>query len=244
MLQDAVQLRAQDNPAPDVYYYAAFAPAASKLDFCGGGCIAGLCGLVSNPQDSSQRACIGLGFDGGDGTAQHEVGHAHGRMHSPCGGAANPDPSYPYAGAVIGSWGYDIVANSLVDPMANTDLMGYCHPQWVSDFTYEGLYTRLATVMMRHIGGPTTYRFVNVAANGALSWGKTMVLQDAPLSEPHTLTYKDASGKVLATATGYYYPYDHLPGGYLLVPERTESFSTMMVAGGDISSSIVRATIP
>ena len=35
-------------------------------------------------------------------TAAHEVGHAHGREHAPCGGAQSTDPSFPYSNGGIG----------------------------------------------------------------------------------------------------------------------------------------------
>ena len=31
----------------------------------------------------------------------HELGHNFSRPHAPCGGVANPDPNYPYAGGVL-----------------------------------------------------------------------------------------------------------------------------------------------
>jgi hypothetical protein len=51
---------------------------------------------------------------------------------------ASPDPNYPYAGGVTGQWGYDLVAGTLKPP-TNTDLMGYCGNNWISDYTYLGV---------------------------------------------------------------------------------------------------------
>jgi hypothetical protein len=69
-----------------------------------------------------------------------------GRRHAPCGAAGSPDPSYPYAGGTIGLTGYDLYTWSLsgvglpVDyPSASGDLMGYCAPPWISDYTYTGI---------------------------------------------------------------------------------------------------------
>jgi hypothetical protein len=72
------------------------------------------------------------------GVAAHELGHNFGRSHAPCGGVASPDPNYPYAGGVTGQWGYDLVAGVLKPP-TNTDLMGYCGSNWISDYTYVGV---------------------------------------------------------------------------------------------------------
>jgi hypothetical protein len=68
----------------------------------------------------------------------HELGHNWSRLHSPCGGAGSPDPSYPYAGGKIGVSGYDLTT-SLFKPASIADVMGYCNPSWVSDFTYKGI---------------------------------------------------------------------------------------------------------
>lgn len=69
----------------------------------------------------------------------HETGHNMGRNHSPCGGAASPDPDYPaaYGDAFIGVWGYDSVLNELHDPAVDHDIMAYCTPNWVSDYVYK-----------------------------------------------------------------------------------------------------------
>lgn len=67
----------------------------------------------------------------------HEIGHNMGRQHSPCGSAASPDPNYPYASGLIGVWGYDTTAGQLKSPSTYKDIMGYCTPNWVSDYVYK-----------------------------------------------------------------------------------------------------------
>src|SRR5204863_6701156 len=97
--------------------------------FCGGGCVAGL-GMIGSPGDAYSRVAIGLGFGGAEATdtAVHEIGHTHGRQHSPC--QVSGDPAYPHPGGVIGVWGYDSVQQQLLSP--NTaDVMGYCFPIWI-----------------------------------------------------------------------------------------------------------------
>jgi hypothetical protein len=78
---------------------------------------------VANARDDSLEA------------AAHELGHNFGRQHSPCGGATGTDPKYPYPGAKMGSWGFD--GTKLLAPDSFFDLMSYCSPEWVSDYTYE-----------------------------------------------------------------------------------------------------------
>ncbi|MFO0677365.1 MAG: hypothetical protein U0169_12590 [Polyangiaceae bacterium] len=81
------QLRENDQVADDVYYYGLFLPAETKALHCKEGCITGMCNLVEKAGDASMRACIGVGYTGMESaeTMAHELGHAHGRPHSPCG---------------------------------------------------------------------------------------------------------------------------------------------------------------
>ena len=74
-----------------------------------------------------------------DGVAAHEWGHNWGRQHAPCGAPGNPDPNYPYAGGVIGVYGFDVAARPVKPPTTFTDLMGYCNNEWISDYTYKGV---------------------------------------------------------------------------------------------------------
>ncbi|MFN8582355.1 MAG: hypothetical protein U0163_15445 [Gemmatimonadaceae bacterium] len=70
----------------------------------------------------------------------HEVGHNFGRWHAPCGGPSGVDPSYPYANAQIGVYGYDVSASSLKLPTA-TDVMSYCSNTWISDYNYNAIFS-------------------------------------------------------------------------------------------------------
>lgn len=103
-------------------------------------------GVVSPPYGSG---VAGIGYVGGstaigwdrsgvDMIAAHEWGHNWGRKHAPCGGAANPDASYPYANGAIGVYGLDVATLSLKPP-SSSDLMGYCGDEWISDYTYRGV---------------------------------------------------------------------------------------------------------
>lgn len=83
------------------------------------------------------------GRDDSMDTITHELGHNMGRNHAPCGGVAGADQNYPYAGAKIGSWGYDSASGKLVNPNSNFDLMSYCDPAWVSDYNYKAVQTFL-----------------------------------------------------------------------------------------------------
>jgi hypothetical protein len=83
----------------------------------------------------------------GDGvTMAHELGHACGRPHSPCGTPGDPAyPAYePYdpAGtpmASTGEYGIDISNGAIKSPATFKDFMSYCGPKWVSLFVYGRL---------------------------------------------------------------------------------------------------------
>ena len=72
----------------------------------------------------------------------HELGHNMNLRHAPCGGAGGPDPRYPYPGGSIGAWGYDFPGEYDVPPSDGPvrpwtdDLMGYCGPNWISDYHF------------------------------------------------------------------------------------------------------------
>jgi hypothetical protein len=82
---------------------------------------------------------VAIGHDqasGGPGTFAHELGHNFGIGHAPCGNPSYVESGYPHAGGRIGTFGYDMVNRSLKSPSATFDLMSYCGPAWISDWTF------------------------------------------------------------------------------------------------------------
>ena len=151
-LMDGVrELRARDRPPADVYYLGMVAPATSFATYCGASCTLGL-SFAPRADEAKKRVSVGLGYSGRFfiEAMLHELGHAHGRRHAPCGNISQLDHSFPYPQAQIGVWGYDIrSAEPLRSPSITRDIMSTCGPRWVSDYTYRGLMIRSAQVNAR-----------------------------------------------------------------------------------------------
>jgi hypothetical protein len=147
----------------------------------------------------------------------HEEGHNFGRQHSPCGGASNPDPNYPYAGGTIGVPGWDVfVASGNIKPITDTDIMGYCSNQWISDYVYKSVLSFRASNSFDVVEQDSTTSAAiaqppAAAKEGLLIWGRLekgrMILEPAfrvaatgaPVTEgPYLWEAKDAKGQVLS----------------------------------------------
>lgn len=144
-LLDAVTALRSDEATSNEYFVALVNPGESFEAYCGLACVAGIAPV--NVDDlSSMRVAIALGF--GDlasrMTVVHELGHAHGRGHAPCGVTSMLDDTFPHADGLIGDWGWDARTRALVAPSAG-DFMGYCEPRWTSPYTFLRLHQRIGS---------------------------------------------------------------------------------------------------
>lgn len=224
VLRGVTELRQKERPAADVYYYGLLAPTSSFSSFCSGGCVTGLSTVVSNPTTSYLRASVGVGFTGASSakTMAHEVGHAHGREHAPCGDPEYVDPDYPYSGAQLGVWGYNILTRAFISPTKGRDLMAYCPNEWVSDYTFSALFDRISAISVPTTtkagssgGGSSSQanvvRIATVAGDGAVSLdGANDITIDSPLTDG--VDVEGVSG-------ARYFAFDHMPGGFLVLPK-------------------------
>jgi hypothetical protein len=204
-------LRMNEKAPPDVYYYGIFEPASSLQAYCAGGCVEGLALQSMSPMDTISRAAVGCGFPDptSDSTMLQELAHNMGRLHANCGSPQNIDFMYPYKMASIGVWGYSLTNNTLFAPDMNKDFMSYCQPVWVSDYTYRGLFDRIKLVNgAAVIPGPIRNLRSARWDGKTITWGDRFTDHE-PFAEM----------KTFAGVTGHYFPYDHLPGGLLIVPE-------------------------
>ncbi len=247
LLEAIGNLRRSEDADLDVYYYGAFNAAQSFEEFCRGGCTTGL-----SPTGAAYSVGVGFGGSREQGertaeTAAHEIGHAHGLNHAPCGGAGGPDPGYPtgaeHAQARIGVWGYDQIANKLVDPGGSQppkDLMSYCNPSWISDYHHQKLFERVRgnnDFRARMMSAQTPrqgeeHRAFRVEGDGTITRrGQASRERYLERGEPRDLTWKAGDGSTLGHGTARFFPYDHLPGGVLWVPLAPEGAITAELDG-------------
>lgn len=138
-------------------------------------------------------AAIGWDFlPSGADVMAHELGHNWGRMHAPCGGAAFPDPAFPYPSGNIGVSGFDLTTATFKTSTI-ADVMGYCVPTWVSDFNYKGIMSYRETSPFETGAQNMT------AAPGLLIWGR--ITRDSLILEPAFEVTAPAS---LPSTTGPY----------------------------------------
>lgn len=131
----------------------------------------------------------------------HEFGHNLSLLHAPC--HVDGDPAYLYAGGRIGAWGWD--GASLIEPGAR-DLMGYCQPNWISDFHFTNALRYRASV------GDTIAERARAPVKSLLVWGgiredgelflEPAFVLDAPPSLPtgggdHRVVGRDRAGREL-----------------------------------------------
>ena len=124
-------------------------------------------GLIAStfPNLSNNGGCessgVSSGFNGGQTAFAHEVGHACGRAHAPCGGVGtSADANYPayepYDSvsahvASIGEFGLDITNGAVATPDTARDYMSYCGPGWISIYGHQALIENQA-LNPKHVG--------------------------------------------------------------------------------------------
>ena len=138
-------------------------------------------------------------------TIAHELGHNMSLQHAPCGSAGGPDPGFPTRDGTIGVWGFNRYDSSLVAP-ETSDLMSYCGPKWISDFSFSKAFD----YRLREEGGAAAAR--GGVARTLLLWGRAdsdgvpflepAFVVDAPptlprAGGPYTLTGMSVEGEAL-----------------------------------------------
>lgn len=192
LLNELRALKTLDGAPATTHYYGVVHPSYAEGMF-------GLA-LVGTP--------VAVGWDRRDvGTiAAHEWGHNFGRTHAPCGDAPNVDGNYPHIGAAIGLVGWNS-ANDALQPANTPDIMSYCTPAWVSEYSY----TRALTFRQGTIAGTSARPVTAVTGDGLLVWGRVvsgrLIVEPAfrvtaPITTPsatptHVVELMGATGQVL-----------------------------------------------
>ena len=129
-LNAAVQAqRVADGNRTDVLYYGLMAA-----------------GIPMGPIIGCNTGGVSTGSNNDGVTMAHELGHACGLPHAPCG--TGGDPNYPayephdpanMPNASIGEYGLDISNGNIMSPATFKDMMAYCGPRWISLYNYGRL---------------------------------------------------------------------------------------------------------
>lgn len=221
-LDALLELRASEDPVSNEYYYGVLTPGETLDAYCPDGCTVGLSGLTS-ASNEAYRGAVGTGFfDFADDTfsqetLEHELGHALGRDHAPCEDTDFPEPNFPYPDGHIGVWGWD--GTRLRDPAEDADVMSYCVPVWVSDYTFAGLFTRIAYVNGQAAApfelSKVRARSLILKPDGSARWGSERPARGSFDDASARVELLDAAGRVLGVTKAHLARFDHLPGGML-----------------------------
>jgi len=165
------ELRAEEDAAPEVFYYGLVDVCSNGLGGAGGQAF-GIPSLPPAREQAYQRVSSGLSLlDNPQWSAEtfvHELGHSLGRRHVGCNGTeGGVDPSYPVDGGAVGEWGFGILDFALRHPTVHKDYMTYCHPTWVSTWGWNKVYPALRVMSEWAASGAP-------ATEGALLLGTVM----------------------------------------------------------------------
>ncbi len=233
--------RAEDQPPSDVYYYGLVRPTDTFEAYCDRRCTAGV-GYATNFNEAAARVAVGIAYDHPTAinTMPHELGHNHGLYHAPCPtrGLPGVDAHYPYPGAGVGVWGFDARGNALISPTGRSDIMSYCKPMWISDYTYKRLFDRIMALRTSayEIVDQTLiakYRVLLSDKRGA-RWGTPFRRPDLPFGTAEPAEVLGRNGKRLADVTVYRTAVSHDDASTVLVPEPQVGWHALRIAGAGV----------
>ena len=245
--------RQADRPTAEKYYYGLIKPTETFREFCSRGCTAGV-GFIGSPTQAQTRVAMGLGYADAEFssvTMAHEVGHNHGRPHAPCapgGQIQGVDRMYPHMGGKTGVWGWDSRKNTFVDPGKATDLMGYCDPKWISDYTYKLISDRGETVNARMFEVPNPallqqWQVLLVDKDGP-QWSNAFPEPDMPYGTAEDADVLDIDGNPIERVTVYRTQIGDSDGASILVPEPKQGWHAIKVFDAIPHAFSAPVTIP
>lgn len=148
ILPALVDLREAEAAEANVYYHAILDVGTASY-----GGQRGFSNIADDtPGGASERVSVTLLWAGNPAAAvrtfTHETGHGQGLQHVECPNQApaGSDPEFPHPDGSIGSWGVAVRSVEVHDPSDTFDYMSYCEPSWVSDWTWDKTFDRIATL--------------------------------------------------------------------------------------------------
>ena len=168
LVNEITLLRHVEADGTDTHYHGIFAaPAARYPDYWEG--ILGIAYIAGWSGLSVSHRIDGQYDPGFPVTVAHELGHNLGLYHAPCGYPDGVDPRYPYYDGSIGIWGHEFGGGDrfgrLLSPRRHADIMSYCVPAGVSDFSFTSALDYRVAISASLEAGPA------VARETLLLWG-------------------------------------------------------------------------
>ncbi len=123
-------------------------------------------------------------------TLAHELAHNKGRKHVDCGEPEGVDHNYPYPTNQFDytgpdrHYGFDVNSYTPIAPDAASDLMSYCFPQWISDYTWKALFSKLHGASSVE-GSGREGAWPDVGDAGALVYASGVITPTEHLGELH-----------------------------------------------------------
>lgn len=253
LLNELQMLRHAEAGDTDQYYHGLFALPATRhpeyWDFLGVAYIAGWSALtLSHDADGRYHPEVAVTF-------AHELGHNLGLRHAPCGYPDDVDPRYPYPEGSIGVWGYAFGADGgpgrLLNPDGYRDLMSYCEPAGISDFSFTSALDyrdaiSAAAMARRPAAARQTLLLWGSIRDGeprlepVFEWTAPVKLPESP--GPYRLVGADASGRSLFQLS--FSPDETGDGdmGFLFAIEADEDWAATLATvtlAGPVGSSVV-----
>ena len=233
---ELIDLRVADGASPRAYYYGVVAPAATFSAYCGRSCVTGQSYVADSPGDASFRVGSGAAFgtENSAGTLAHEIGHQYGRYHAPCS-TSGADRDYPYRGGNIGVWGLDQRTRTFLAPGETTDFMGYCDPQWISDYTWSAIFDRtLAVSALALSAAPAPVLLVRLVEGRAIVVG-TRTLPAPRTHQTTPFAYFDAAGNALLRGDAPTVLQSHTTERLVVMPAAPEGAVRVLLDGIDVA---------
>jgi len=196
-ITDGAGAAAAPNPT---YYYGVFA--YNPLNATNGMSIMRMLG-DEQPNSSgigNDRGPLTIDGQNGVNTFVHEMGHMLGQAHSPCGDAPKPNPAYPYPDGNLGANFMVVDQGTLRSATSADDIMSYCWPRLISDWTYENVLNFRAQLPSAELPAEQCLVIAGSVLNGAVTLEPAFELMTPPdpsVPGDYTLLCLDAPGNVL-----------------------------------------------